>query len=273
MHKKEFAALRVEPGKQLSLADVPTAPPSHPSESSLEELRLDTSRLSERLNKLQSRLHSSDKRGVLLVLQGMDTSGKDGAIRHVFSHVSPLGVRAEPFGAPSSEESRHDFLWRVHAKVPKRGELVIFNRSHYEDVLVTRVRGTITQSVWEHRYKHIRHFEHMLHDEGIVIIKCYLHISKKEQKHRLQARMDDPDKQWKLQPSDFEDRDLWSEFIDAYEDAIATTSTEAAPWWVIPADSKPHRDHFLMRILVDELEALKLVPPKPEFDVRRFRLG
>lgn len=272
MHKKEFAALRVRPGTRLSLAEVPTAPPSHHSASSLDEIKSDISRLSERMNKLQSRLHASDKRGVLLVLQGMDTSGKDSAIRHVFSHVSPLGVRAEPFGAPSDEESHHDFLWRVHAKVPKRGELVIFNRSHYEDVLVTRVRGWIKQAVWERRYEHIRHFEQMLHDEGIVIIKCYLHISKQEQKHRLQARMDDPDKQWKLQPSDFEDRKRWAEYIDAYQDALVATSTETAPWWVIPADSKPHRDHFLMRLLVDELEALKLVPLKPRFEVGSFSL-
>lgn len=272
MQKKEFSALRAGAGKHLSLADIPTVPASHASESDQQKLRSDISHLSERLNKLQLRLHASDQRGVLLILQGMDTSGKDGAIRHVFAHVSPLGVRAESFSAPSADELRHDFLWRVHAKIPRRGELVIFNRSHYEDVLVTRVRGMIAKSVWERRYDHIRQFEHMLHDEGITIIKCYLHISKHEQKKRLQARMDDPDKQWKLQPSDFEDRKLWTEFIAAYEEAIKATSTEVAPWWIIPADSKPHRDYFLMQLLVSALEGLKLTPPKPGFDVGRFRL-
>lgn len=272
MHKKEFAALRVQPGMRLSLADVPTAPTEPESEASRRQLREETVRLSARLNKLQLRLHASGRRGVLLVLQGMDTSGKDGAIRHVFSHVSPLGVRAEPFGAPSDEERRHDFLWRVHAKVPKRGELVIFNRSHYEDVLVTRVRGWVEKSVWERRYEHIRNFERMLHDEGMIVIKCYLHISKQEQKKRLQARMDDPDKQWKLQPSDFDDRKRWDDFIEAYQDAISATSTEQAPWWVIPADSKPYRDRFLLQLLVDELEGLNLVPPRPGFDISRMTL-
>ena len=272
MHKKEFAALRVQPGMRLSLADVPTAPTEPESEASRRQLREETVRLSARLNKLQLRLHASGRRGVLLVLQGMDTSGKDGAIRHVFSHVSPLGVRAEPFGAPSDEERRHDFLWRVHAKVPKRGELVIFNRSHYEDVLVTRVRGWVEKSVWERRYEHIRNFERMLHDEGMIVIKCYLHISKQEQKKRLQARMDDPDKQWKLLPSDFDDRKRWDDFIEAYQDAISATSTEQAPWWVIPADSKPYRDRFLLQLLVDELEGLNLVPPRPGFDISRMTL-
>ena len=267
MHKKAFAPLKVESDRRLSLADVPTAPPSGEDDAKLEVVRQEIVSLCDKLNKLQSRLHASGARGVLLILQGMDTSGKDGAIRRVFSQVSPLGVRAEPFGAPSDEERRHDFLWRVHAKIPKRGELVIFNRSHYEDVLVTRVRGWIEKAVWERRYGHIRHFERMLHDEGIVVIKCYLHISKQEQKRRLQSRIDDPDKHWKLQLSDFEDRKRWPDFIEAYQDAISETSTEHAPWWVIPADSKLHRDRFLVGLLVDTLEGLELKLPKPDFDV------
>jgi PPK2 family polyphosphate:nucleotide phosphotransferase len=272
MNKKTFNVRRIDAEKPFSLADVPTAPPAEPKKSELEAVKNEISELSERLNKLQLRLHSATESGVLLVLQGMDTSGKDGAIRHVFSHVSPLGVRAEPFSAPSEDERRHDYLWRVHAKAPRRGELVIFNRSHYEEVLVTRVRGWISKAVCQRRYEHIRDFERMLSDEGITIIKCYLHISKQEQRQRLQARIDDPDKHWKLQASDFEDRRLWKEFIGAYEDTIAATSTDYAPWHVIPADSKLYRDYFLMLLLVETLDGLNLKPPAVSFDLKSVRL-
>lgn len=271
MHRNEFAPLRVAGAGRLSLADVPTAPPERFAVPA-EQLRAEIAAFSERLNVLQGLLHASATRGVLLILQGMDTSGKDGAIRRVFSQVSPLGVRAEAFGVPSDDERRHDYLWRVHAKVPKRGELAIFNRSHYEDVLVTRVRGWIDRATWERRYDHIRHFERMLHDEGIRIIKCYLHISKEEQKKRLQARIDDPGKQWKLQPSDFDDRRHWGDFIAAYEEALAATGTDFAPWHVIPADSKLWRDRFLIELLVSQLEGLDLALPKPSFDVGSLQL-
>jgi PPK2 family polyphosphate:nucleotide phosphotransferase len=202
----------------------------------------------------------------------MDTSGKDGTIRHVFSHVSPLGVRAVAFGAPTDKELAHDFLWRVHDKVPARGELVIFNRSHYEDVLVTRVRGLIDKDTCEKRHRHIEHFESLLHDGGTVVLKCFLHISKHEQKKRLQARLDDPHKQWKLQPSDFADRKLWPQFMEAYEEALAATSTAHAPWYVVPADSKPHRDLFIAALLVQTLEKLDLTMPKPSFSLSDVRL-
>jgi len=272
MSKKTFSVRRVGFAKPCSLADIPTAPSNEPKKSELESVKSEIAELSARLNKLQLRLHSSNERGVLLVLQGMDTSGKDGAIRHVFAHVSPLGVRAEPFGAPSEDERRHDYLWRVHAKAPRRGELVVFNRSHYEDVLVTRVRGWISKSICKQRYQHIQDFERMLSDEGISIIKCYLHISKQEQKQRLQARMDDPDKHWKLQASDFEDRRLWKDYIKAYEDAMSATSTDYAPWYVIPADSKVYRDYFLMTLLVETLEGLKIKPPQASVDLKGARL-
>lgn len=272
MGKKAFKFHRWPEGKSAALGDIPTAPPAELKKAEIDTLREEIDQLSSRLNKLQLRLHASDQRGVLLVLQGMDTSGKDGAIRHVFSHVSPLGVRAEPFGAPSEDERRHDYLWRVHAKTPRRGELVVFNRSHYEDVLVTRVRGWVDKATCKRRYQHIRDFERMLSDEGICIIKCYLHISKQEQKQRLQARMDDPDKHWKLQASDFEDRRLWKDYIKAYEDAIAATSTDYAPWFVIPADIKLYRDRFLMELLVDTLDALALKPPKANFDIKSAQL-
>lgn len=271
MHRKEFAPLRIDGGMRLSLAEVPTAPPERLAVPA-ERLREEIAGLSERLNALQELLHAAATQGVLLILQGMDASGKDGAIRRVFSQVSPLGVRAEAFGPPSDEERRHDYLWRVHARTPKRGELAIFNRSHYEDVLVTRVRGWIDRATCERRYTHIRHFERMLDDEGIRVIKCYLHISKQEQKRRLQARIDDPAKHWKLQPSDFEDRRHWDDFITAYEDALAATSTDYATWHVIPADSKLWRDRFLIELLVNELQRLDLALPKPSFDIASLRL-
>jgi PPK2 family polyphosphate:nucleotide phosphotransferase len=231
-----------------------------------------TASLGDRLNKQQSLLHASATRGVLVVLQGMDTAGKDGVIRHVFRHVSPLGVRAEAFGAPTPQELSHDFLWRVHAKTPARGEMVIFNRSHYEDVLVTRVRGLITPSQWKARYDHIRNFEQLLHDEGVSILKFMLHISKSEQKKRLQARLDDPHKRWKLQASDFQDREHWDDFQRAYQDAIHHTDAPHAPWYIIPADSKPHRDLIIAQILTETLEAMTLEPPPGHLDPTSIHL-
>ena len=231
-----------------------------------------TQTLGERLNKLQTLLHASRSRGLLVVLQGMDTAGKDGVIRHVFRHVSPLGVRAEAFGAPTADELAHDFLWRVHAKTPSLGEMTIFNRSHYEDVLVTRVRGLVSPTVWKSRYDHIRHFEALLQDAGITVVKFMLHISKAEQKKRLQARLDDPHKRWKLQASDFEDRERWTEFQLAYHDAMRHTDTDDAPWYVIPADSKPHRDVLIAQNLVDLLEGMKLKPPHSDLDTHAVLL-
>lgn len=217
----------------------------------------------ERLNKLQNTMYASKTQGLLLVLQGMDTAGKDGVIRHVFSHISPLGVRAQAFAAPSEEEKRHDFLWRIHSKLPGKGEMVIFNRSHYEDVLVPMVRGGMKKATLQKRLEHICHFEAMLQDEGIAVLKCYLHISKAEQKKRLQARMDDPQKQWKLQASDFEDRKRWPSFMQAYEETMQATSTKQSPWFIVPADDKSQRDHLLAELLVNTLEDMKLTMPKP----------
>lgn len=229
-------------------------------------------KLSDKLNKLQNLLYASKNKALLLVLQGMDTSGKDGVIRNVFAYVSPLGTHAIPFGAPTELEKSHDFLWRVHSKVPALGNLTIFNRSHYEDVLVTRVRGWIKKPVWEKRYEHINNFESLLYDGGITILKCYLHISKQEQKKRLQARLDDPLKNWKLQEADFVDRKFWPDYQAAYQDAISATSTEQAPWYIVPADSKPERDYFIASLLVQTLEDMDLALPKPTFDVKSVKL-
>jgi PPK2 family polyphosphate:nucleotide phosphotransferase len=260
MTLKKFAPWRIQDADHFRLADVSTRVPK---DSFASDDAKNSKTLFERLSKLQTTLYAGKSRGLLLVLQGMDTAGKDGVIRHVFTHISPLGVRAQPFAAPSEEEKHHDFLWRIHSKLPAKGEMVIFNRSHYEDVLVPQVRGWLKPPVLKKRLQHIRNFEAMLLDEGITILKCYLHISKAEQKKRLQARMDDPQKQWKLQASDFEDRKLWASFMRAYQQTLSATSTREAPWYVIPADDKSERDRFLAELLVATLESMNLKMPQP----------
>lgn len=271
LHKIDFSPWCVAHKAAVNLKNIETTLPEKLF-GKTEDLHERVEKLSEKLNKLQNLLYASKSRAVLLILQGMDTSGKDGVIRHVFSQVSPLGTHAIPFGAPTELEKSHDFLWRVHSKVPALGNLTIFNRSHYEDVLVTRVRGWIKKPVWEKRYEHIRHFESLLHDGGITIIKCYLHISNHEQKKRLQARIDDAQKNWKLQEADFTDRKLWPDFQAAYQDAISATSTEQAPWYIVPADSKPARDYFIASLLVQTLEEMNLSLPEPAFDVKNVIL-
>jgi PPK2 family polyphosphate:nucleotide phosphotransferase len=271
MEKMDFSPWRIAHATKFSLNDFDSAPPAELVMSD-DELKHHQTKLADKLNKLQSLLYASKTKAVLLVLQGMDTSGKDGVIRHVFSHVSPLGMHAIAFGAPTELEQRHDFLWRIHNKLPALGDMTIFNRSHYEDVLVTRVRGWVDKPTCEKRYKHIEHFESLLNDSGTVILKCFLHISRAEQKKRLQARLDDPAKHWKLQPSDFADRKLWPDFMHAYTDAMAATSTKHAPWYVVPADSKPHRDLFIASLLVQTLHHLDLQMPKATFSVDKVKL-
>lgn len=271
MNSKDFSPFRVKHHANLQLDHVATLPAKE-EPLDADEMAHQRKRLAEKLDKLQSTLYAGKEKSLLLILQGMDTSGKDGVIRSVFRNISPLGVHAVAFGAPSEEESRHDFLWRVHGKVPARGEMTIFNRSHYEDVLVTRVRGWIKKHTWQERYQHIENFESLLRDAGVTIVKCYLHISKQEQKERLQERIKDPHKQWKLQPSDFEDRKLWDEFQVAYEEALSATSTEQAPWHIVPADSKPYRDLFVSSLLVQTLEDMDLKLPAPTCDLSNVKL-
>jgi PPK2 family polyphosphate:nucleotide phosphotransferase len=266
---KPFAPWKIQTDGRFVLADISTRLPDKLAKA--DEAKW-LKELFERLNKLQTTLYAAKSRGLLLVLQGMDTAGKDGVIRHVFTHVSPLGVRAQAFAAPTEEEKRHDFLWRIHSKVPALGEMVIFNRSHYEDVLVPQVRGWLKPAQIEKRLAHIRHFEALLHDEGITVLKCYLHISKAEQKKRLQARIDDPQKQWKLQASDFEDRKLWPAFMKAYQQTLAATSTAQAPWYIIPADDKSDRNRFLAELLVATLEDMKLKMPTATLKPGSFKL-
>jgi len=226
-----------------------------------------------KLDALQERLHAQQARRVLLVLQGMDTSGKDGTVRAVFHEVNLLGLRVVSFKAPTPVEAAHDFLWRVHLQAPATGELAVFNRSHYEDVLVPRVLGQINEAECKRRYRQIREFESLLAENGTAIIKCMLHISKDEQRRRLQARIDDPTKHWKFDMADIEARKYWNDYQDAYCAALAATSTEYAPWYVIPADSKSHRNVMVGALLRRLMESMKLEfpPAKKEFKGLKVR--
>lgn len=223
------------------------------------------SELATEIDALQEVLYAESKRKVLLILQGMDASGKDGTIRHVFSECNPQGIRLASFKAPSSEELAHDYLWRIHQQVPKAGELVIFNRSHYEDVLIVKVHDWIDDAECKRRYQQINDFERLLTETGTVIIKCFLHISKDEQKKRMQERLDDPTKSWKFNPGDLEERAFWPKYMKAYENALKATSTEYAPWYVIPADSKTNRNLLISRLLLATLKQMDLqFPATPE---------
>jgi PPK2 family polyphosphate:nucleotide phosphotransferase len=223
--------------------------------------------LNSRLEVLQEKLWANHQHKVLIVLQGMDTSGKDGTISHVFEGVNPLGVRVAAFKAPSSDELDHDFLWRVHAHVPGRGEMTIFNRSHYEDVLAARVRKIVPEKVWKARYHQINDFEKLLTETGTVILKFFLHIDRDEQKKRLQDRLDDPHKRWKFRLGDLDDRAHWDDYMQAYQEALAKTSTRHAPWYVVPANKKWYRNLVVATVLVDALEKLDMKPPEPEGDL------
>ncbi len=224
--------------------------------------------LVERLSLLHNRLSAEATRSLLLVLQGMDTAGKDGTIRHVLTGVNPQNCRVVSFREPSASELAHDFLWRVHAVCPARGEITIFNRSHYEDVVAVRVRKLAPEERWRPRYEHIRSFERMLSDEGTTIVKVFLQVSKAEQRRRLQERLDNPEKCWKFRVGDLDDRERFAQFTAAYEDVIEATSTAWAPWYVVPADHNWVRNLAVAEILVQALERLdpKVPPPDPALD-------
>ncbi|MCU1393283.1 MAG: Polyphosphate:AMP phosphotransferase [Ilumatobacteraceae bacterium] len=201
------------------------------------------------IDRLQQRLAAESQRGLLVVLQAIDAAGKDGTVRSVFGPLNAADVRVSSFKAPTSAELGHDYLWRVHALAPARGEIAVWNRSHYEDVLIARVKNLVPEERWHHRYRHIREFERMLVDEGTTIVKINLHISKEEQRERLQARIDDPEKRWKFRLGDLDDRQLWSQYMRAYEAAFNETSTARAPWYVVPANHKWVRDLCVARIV------------------------
>jgi PPK2 family polyphosphate:nucleotide phosphotransferase len=234
--------------------------------------KLRTKALNQRLEALQELLYAEGKHSVLIVLQAMDAGGKDGAIRSVFDGVNPQGVRVASFKKPTPLELAHDYLWRVHAQTPGRGQMTIFNRSHYEDVLVVRVKELAAESVWSRRFKHIVDFEQRLVDEGTTILKFFLHISKDEQRERLQERIDDPAKRWKFNPGDIEERLHWESYMQAYAEALGRTSTAAAPWYAIPANRNWYRNLAISQILVDALEGLDMRMPTPEIDPAGLRV-
>jgi PPK2 family polyphosphate:nucleotide phosphotransferase len=257
IHTKRYL---VEPGSKLRLEDRDPADTS--GFDGGEDHALDLSKqLDQRLDLLQERLYAEHKHKVLIVLQAMDTGGKDGTIRRIFDGANPSGVRVAHFKEPTQQELDHDFLWRVHAQAPGTGEIVIFNRSHYEGVLIERVHGLVAKEVWKRRYGQINDFERLLSEEGTTILKFFLHISEDEQKRRLQDRLSDPDKQWKFSADDLSERKLWPQYAKAYQQALERTSTAEAPWYVVPGNKKWFRDLLVSEIIVRTLEGLHMEYP------------
>jgi PPK2 family polyphosphate:nucleotide phosphotransferase len=258
-------------GERVSLDRIPTeAPKGIHKETARERFAA----LGEELFELQDALWGTKVNGVMVVLQGRDTAGKDGTIKHVAGCLNPRGVQVVSFGVPTSEERQHDFLWRVHRHAPRHGEFSIFNRSHYEDVLVVRVRRLAPESVWRPRYEQINLFERTLAENRTVVLKFMLHVSREEQRERLLARLEDPEKYWKFNANDLAERALWDRYTEAYRDVLQRTSTELAPWYVVPADSKRVRDVLVGRIVVETLERMdpKWPGPPPELEQLRAAL-
>ena len=229
-------------------------------------------KLHKRMLELQELLYAEGQRALLIILQGMDTCGKDGTIRKVMSGINVQGCEVVNFKAPTGDELSRDYLWRVHKAVPQKGKIGIFNRSHYEDVLVVRVHNLVPESIWKKRYKQINDFERMLVENGTVILKFFLNISKKEQKERLEARIENPAKHWKINASDFHERTYWDDYMQAYEVALQECSTDWAPWYVIPADKKWYRNLVITERIVETLEGLDMKFPKPNTDVSKLTL-
>jgi PPK2 family polyphosphate:nucleotide phosphotransferase len=265
----EIADYRVEPGSEVRLADHPTKPPEG-FKGRREEAEAATSTYNARLADLQQLLYAQARHKVLVVLQGMDTSGKDGTIKHVFRSVNPLGVRVANFKSPNGTELAHDYLWRVHEHTPSNGHITIFNRSHYEDVLVVRVHDLVPEQVWRRRYRHLREFERMLTDEGTMVLKFFLHISHGEQRKRLQERLDNPAKNWKFEHGDIEERKYWDRYQEAYEAALSETSRDFAHWYLVPSDKKWFRNTVIAKALVDALESLDMDYPEPLPDLDKI---
>ena len=261
----DYTQFRAEPGKKVRLAKI------DPSENGKPGLRDDSDDLIgrdlKRVDALQYLLYADAGRSLLIVLQGPDASGKDGVIRHLFSCVNPMGISVARFEKPTPDEAGHDFLWRVHAKTPRKGQIVIFNRSHYEDVLVPRVHRDIGKRTWQQRYDQINEFEELLTEQGTCVLKFFLHISPDEQLERFRMRLEDKDRQWKISESDYTERALWSDYQRAYEGMIHNTSTENAPWHVIPSNHKWFRNLMISRIICQAMEDLKLKAPQSRVDI------
>ncbi|HUC18738.1 MAG TPA: polyphosphate kinase 2 family protein [Acetobacteraceae bacterium] len=264
--RKEF---RVPEGGKLRLQDIDPAFKGH--HESAEAAREETESYRGKLAALQTLLYAERDRAVLIVLQAMDAGGKDGTIGHVFGALNPQGAQVAGFKVPTQAERAHDFLWRVHAEAPAKGEITIFNRSHYEDVLVTRVHGLIDRATWEARFEEIRQFESLLAQTGTTILKFFLHISKDEQLARFAQRLDDPGRNWKISEADYKEREFWDAYMAAYEEALAKTSLAHAPWYVVPANHKWFRNLAVSAIVAATLEELGMRYPAPTVDLARIR--
>ncbi len=273
MKHPHLPAFTVKPGSKVNLAQHDPADTGGVKDKEAAEKQVQKN--VERLAELQEVLYAENKRSVLLVLQGLDTAGKDGTIRHVMSGLNPMGVDVVSFKKPTEQELDHDYLWRIHKACPARGDIAVFNRSHYEDVLVVRVLNLITAAECHRRFEQINNFERMLTENGTTIIKCFLHISRAEQRERLEARLHDPLKNWKFQPEDLEVRKHWNAYMGkgrAYEQMLTATSTAAAPWHIIPADKKWFRNIAVSTLLVSTLEGMRLKMPKPVKDWAKVKV-
>lgn len=267
MRPKDF---RVEPGSKVNLDDID--PDDTGEYKSAEETTAKLNEKLARIAKLQERLYAEGKRALLIIFQGMDTSGKDGATKSVLRDVNPAGANVVSFKAPSKEELSHDFLWRINQKIPARGMIGAFNRSHYEDVLIVRVHNFVPKDVWSKRYDQINAFERTLTDSYVKIVKIFLHISKSEQKQRLEDRVADKEKHWKFNPADLNEREYWDDYMEAYEDALSKCSTKWAPWFILPADKKWYRNLAVADIVQDALEDFDPKFPKPDWDPAKVKV-
>lgn len=258
---------QLQPGKHVKIGDLPTRADGFCDDRKQAEKEFKA--LRHELVELQSRVYAEDKHSVLIVFQAMDAGGKDGTIRKVFSGVNPQGVRVQSFKAPTKEELSHDYLWRIHKVVPKRGMFGVFNRSHYEDVLVVRVESLVPETIWQKRYEQINEFEQLLSETGTKILKFFLHISPEEQKERFQARLSDPTKHWKFSLDDLEKRKKWDAYMEAYQAALTNCTTKCAPWHVIPADQKWYRNLAIARTIVQAIRQLDPQFPQQEDDLSK----
>lgn len=266
-----YERLMIRPGEKFRLTHID--PDSTPGARSKDGVRANLERNVANLAKLQYLMYAENRRALLIVLQAMDAGGKDGLIRQVMVGLNPQGVRVTSFKVPNSSEANHDFLWRIHQAVPSRGEIGIFNRSHYEDVLVVRVHDIVPKRVWSRRYDEINSFERMLADNGVVVLKFFLHISKEAQLERLKERLGDPTKHWKFSAADLREREHWDDYMEAYQEALSRCSVPHAPWFVIPANKKWYRNYAVSSVIVEALERLKMRFPEPSLEMRRVTVA
>ena len=258
----------VSPNDSLELSDEDAKAPKDLPRG--DELKDKIDKQFEKLTDLQNVFYADNHHALLIILQGRDASGKDGVVRTVIGACNPAGVRVNSFKAPTPAELAHDYLWRIHDVMPEKGHIGIFNRSHYEDVLVVRVHELVPQDVWSKRYEQINNFEKMLSENGTVILKFFLHVSRDEQKERLRERVEDPAKNWKFSAGDLDERNLWDKYSEAYRDALRKCSTEWAPWYLVPGDSNKARNYLIAKRIVKTLEDLNLEYPKPKTDLREY---